>query len=282
VAQGAASREPEESARLFQLVDEVRALDLADAAVRKAIDTTLACLARSLNTMLDGDQMTLREALPAAVRDQFVSADGHYLVMLHPKDDVWEYEPMRMFIEDVRAVDPNVTGTPITHLMSLGEMLRAFIIMSVLALAAIIVLLAIDFHSARDVILALAPLIVGLIWTVEVMGLFGLSFNLANFFAAPMLIGLGVDSAVHILHRYHEGGDRLNMGHTRRAVILTALTTIIGFGALVIAHHRGLRSLGLVMAIGSTACMLSSIIVLPALLAWREQRRKAAEDSAHA
>ena len=278
MAQAAAARSPVEAQRLQALVEELRQIDPVDTATRQAIDNTLSAIARTLRIMLEGDAAPLRDALPQAVRDQFISADGRLLVMLHPKQNVWEYEPMKAFIADLRAVDAGVTGVPVTHFESLGEMRRAFMVMSMLSLLAIIVLLSIDFRSLRDVLLALAPLLVGLVWTVAAMGLLGLSFNLANFFAAPMLIGLGVDSAVHILHRYHEGGDRFNrlhLGHTRRAVILTALTTIIGFGALVIARHRGLQSLGLVMAIGSTACMLSSIIVLPALLAWRERTRTA-------
>jgi hopanoid biosynthesis associated RND transporter like protein HpnN len=271
IAQAAAMQSPDEAQSLAQLVSDLRVIDLNDPRRRESITATLHAIVNNLKVILDGNALPLREALPAAVRDQFLSRDGRYLVMLHPRDDVWEYQPMREFIADLRDVDANVTGVPITHFESLGEMRRAFIIMSLLALGAIIVLLAIDFRSLADVALALAPLIIGMIWTVEIMGLLGVSFNLANFFAAPMLIGLGVDAAVHILHRYHEGGERLKLGHTRRAVILTSLTTIIGFGALVIAHHRGLRSLGLVMAIGSTACMLASIIVLPALLAWRER-----------
>lgn len=278
IAQGAETRAPEEATQMNSLVRELQSVDLNDSATRQAMNATLGAIAKSLSAILEGDQLPLREALPAAARDQFLSKGGKYLVMMHPKDNVWEYEPMQAFVADLRAVDANVTGVPITHFESLGEMLRAFIIMSILALLAIIVLLALDFRDWRNVLLALTPLVVGLVWTVEAMGLLGLSFNLANFFAVPMLIGLGVDSAVHILHRYHEMGgdegrfDRLRLGHTRRAVILTALTTIIGFGALVIAHHRGLRSLGLIMAIGSTACMLSSIIILPALLAWRERK----------
>jgi hopanoid biosynthesis associated RND transporter like protein HpnN len=275
IAQAAAAQSPDEARSFAQLTADLKSINLNDPATNESITAMLQTIAKNLNIILDGNVLPVREALPAALRDQFLSRDGRYLVMLHPRDDVWEYQPMQEFIADLRAVDPNITGVPITHFESLGEMRRAFIIMSLLALGAIIVLLAIDFRSLVDVALALAPLIIGMIWTVEIMGLLGVSFNLANFFAAPMLIGLGVDAAVHILHRFHEGGheggDRLTLGHTRRAVILTSLTTIIGFGALIIAHHRGLRSLGLVMAIGSTACMLASIIVLPALLAWRER-----------
>jgi predicted RND superfamily exporter protein len=112
------------------------------------------------------------------------------------------------------------------------------------------------------------------LWTTEAMGLLNISFNLANFFSVPILIGLSVNGSVYVLHRYREGGPtRFNLGATRRAVILTALNTLIGFGALMAARHRGLRSLGEVMAIGSTACLIASVIVLPAILAWLESLR---------
>jgi uncharacterized protein len=277
IAQAALARAPDETGALRALHDRLQSMDVNHPATRAGLDATLRAIAHSLRLMLEGDRLPLREALPDAARDQFISASGRLLVMLHPKGDVWDYPSMRAFVADLRAVDANVTGVPITHFESLGEMRRAFITMSLLALIAIVGLLAIDFRDVRDVLLALAPLVVGIIWTIGLMRLLGVSFNLANFFAVPMLIGLGVDSAVHILHRYHEGtggAERLHFGRTRRAVILTALTTIIGFGALIIAHHRGLQSLGLVMAIGSTACMLASIVILPALLALRETRRE--------
>ena len=95
----------------------------------------------------------------------------------------------------------------------------------------------------------------------------GVSLNLANFFAIPILMGIGVDSSIHMLHRAREeGNDAMDFGSTRRAVILTALTTTIGFGMLFFASHRGLQSLGIVMAVGSLSCLLAAIVLLPALL----------------
>jgi predicted RND superfamily exporter protein len=117
------------------------------------------------------------------------------------------------------------------------------------------------------------PLSIGLLWTFGLMGLLDVPFNLANFFSVPIILGLGVAGSVQILHRYHEGGPtRLSLGATRRAVVLSSLTTIVGFGALLIAHHRGLRSLGLAMTLGMTACMLASLVILPAMLALLERR----------
>ena len=196
--------------------------------------------------------------------------------MLHPRENVWEYESMRQFIQQMREVDPNVTGAPIAHFESLGEMEDAFLRMAVLSVVAIALILWLDFRKIKYVLLALAPTLLGLVWTVQIMAALDISFNLANFFSVPILIGLSVDGSVHVLHRYHEGGPRrLDLGATRLAVVVTALTTIIGFGCLMIAHHRGLRSLGQVMAMGSTACLLGSIIVLPAILALLERWRPA-------
>lgn len=279
---GALRRAPAEARELARLGMELKTLIAQleqNPSIRFAIDQTVHGIGQSLRLLLEGDQLDLRSALPDALRQQSISPSGRYLIMLHPKDDVWEYEPMSRFIREMREVDPNVTGAPITHFESLDEMLRSFVIMSILALLAIICIVGLDFRRISDVALAILPLLLGLAWTVELMGLLGVSFNLANFFSVPILIGLGVDSSVHILHRYHEGGPtRFSLGATRRAVILSSLTTIIGFGSLIIAHHRGLRSLGIVMAVGSTACMLASVIVLPALLAWLESRKSGRKD----
>ena len=98
------------------------------------------------------------------------------------------------------------------------------------------------------------------------MGLLQIPFNLANFFAIPIMIGLAVDSCIHVTHRAVDGGLQVGFGSTRRAVIVTALTTTIGFGMLMFAQHRGLRSLGQLMALASLCCLASSVWLLPAML----------------
>jgi predicted RND superfamily exporter protein len=99
------------------------------------------------------------------------------------------------------------------------------------------------------------------------LGPLGLSLNLANFFAVPMLLGLGIDSAIHVLHRWKR--DPEGLPATLTATAFTGVTTAIGFGALVLADHRGLASLGWAMLIGSISCVVVAVVVLPALLRWR-------------
>jgi hopanoid biosynthesis associated RND transporter like protein HpnN len=285
IARGAEREAPEEAAGLHALVDDLRTLAREletdsrkgdvnrPGGARDRIDRHIQTIAGSLRTMLEGDQMTLHEAMPDGLRQRFVSPGGKLLVMLHPREDVWEFEPMRQFISDLRGVDPNVTGVPITHFESLVEMRQAFVRMAWLALICVALLVWLDFRSFKDLVLAMIPLSVGMLWTFGLMGLFHISFNLANFFSVPIILGLGIAGSLQILHRYHEGGEsRLHLGATRKAVVLTSLTTIIGFGALMIAQHRGLRSLGLAMFIGISSCMAASLIILPATLAFMEHR----------
>ena len=254
------------AARLTSEPDKARAL----------AESNLAEFGASLDQMLRGDRLSLRDALPDAVREQFVAPSGRLAVLMHPREDVWDYDKMGEFVAAMRRVDPEVTGVPITHYESIGEMGAAFVRMSLLALALIVTVLLLDFRSIRDAAVCLLPLAVGMAWTIEALALLGVSFNLANFFAAPILLGLSVDSGVHILHRFKEGaGSRTHLGATRRAVVVTSLTTMIGFGALVIAHHKGLRSLGIAMGVGTGACLIAAIIVLPAAVALLERNGRA-------
>jgi predicted RND superfamily exporter protein len=211
-----------------------------------------------------GAALPLRAALPEAIAPRLVSPNGAFLVRFIPREDAWEEEPLARFVEAVRAVDPRVTGVPITQLESIRDMRQAFIDSSIWALVAVTVIAAISFRAVWPALLATATVVAGVAMTLALLPLFGSHLNLANFFAVPMLIGLGIDSAIHIIHRSRS--DPSNAGPTLRAVAFTALTTAIGFGALVFAEHRGMQSLGLAMAVGSLACMYAACVVLPLFL----------------
>jgi predicted RND superfamily exporter protein len=281
---------PEEAKRLRQISADLKALARelertsgesasTQPSIRQRIERNIRAIGASLNMILEGDLMSLRQALPDGLRQQFMSPDhdhrpGRFAVMLHPRENVWEFKAMGRFIADMRAVEPHVTGTPITQYESLRDMRQSFGLMSMLAVLVIAAIVTMDFRNLRDILLVLLPMGVGALWTAEAMGLLGISFNLANFFSVPILIGLSVNGSVYVLQRYREGGPtRFTLGATRRAVILTALNTIIGFGCLSFARHHGLRSLGLVMTIGMIACLIATVIILPAMLKWLEERR---------
>ena len=108
---------------------------------------------------------------------------------------------------------------------------------------------------------------VGTLWLGGLMGWAGVPLNLANIMTLPLVIGIGVTNGIHILNRYaEEGTPGILSRSTGKAVLVSGLTAIAGFGSLVLAEHRGIRSLGIIMATGIATCMIAGLTILPALL----------------
>ncbi|CCO22182.1 MMPL family transporter [Maridesulfovibrio hydrothermalis] len=205
--------------------------------------------------------------LPEHLRSLYVGKDGSFMVKISPVGNVWDFDKLTGFVADLRKVDPEVTGVPVVVLESSLLMKDTFLEAAGLTIGLVSLILFLTSFSISYVLLTLIPLIAGIFWLLEVMGLTGLSFNLANFFAIPVLIAIGVDGGVHFLARWKElaEGERLYDTSTPVAVGLSFCTTMIGFGGLLLAHHRGLASLGGIMVIGSATCLVGCMIILPAV-----------------
>jgi len=242
------------------------ALETNQIAAISQADQSIALAGFAAQQLQIGAAFSLRDSLPPAVRDSFMSANNQFAILLHPQEDIWEPGAMAPFVAAMRTVDPRVTGAPVTVFESMQLMRASFLWQGIIASAFVLALLYLDFRSVKLTAIAFLSLLAGLGWTVGIMGLLKIPFTLANFFAIPIMIGLGIDSAIHITHRVLEGGLTHGFGSTRRAVIVTAITTTIGFGTLLFAQHRGLRGLGEVMTIASLCCLVSSVWLLPAML----------------
>jgi predicted RND superfamily exporter protein len=207
------------------------------------------------------------EDLPQAFRDQFVGVTGKYLLQVFPKNDVWQRDNQEKFIADLRTVDSNVTGTPV-QLYEFEELLKnSYIQAAWYSLAAITLLVLFHFRSIGSVILSLLPVGIGTLWLVGLMGRFGIPFNVANIMTLPLVVGIGVTNGVQILNRFaEERTPSILARSTGKAVLVSGLTAIAGFGSLIIAKDRGIYSLGCVMATGIATCMIAGLTLLPALL----------------
>ena len=207
--------------------------------------------------------------LPRELRQRFFTRSGDMLAFLHPTGGVFDPEELAEFVAASRRVDAEATGFPLVfHKMSkriTGGFYRAVILGAIL----VSLILLIDFRSLRDTALALVPLGMGVIWMMGAMRLFEIPFNFANLVAVPLIIGVGIDNGVHVIHRVRlEGRQGMNvvLRHTGRAILIASLTTMIGFGSLALASHRGMASLGAVLLLGVGSCLVTSTVVLPNLL----------------
>ncbi|HUA37758.1 MAG TPA: MMPL family transporter [Candidatus Sulfopaludibacter sp.] len=220
----------------------------------------------SLKTQNDTAPLQVDD-LPSALRDQFVGVTGKFLLQVYPKHDVWQRENQEKFVADLRTVDENATGTPV-QLYEYETLLKnSYVQAAWYSLAAIVVLVFFHFRSLGAVILALLPVGIGSFWLTGLMGWFGVSFNLANIMTMPLLIGIGVTNGIHVLNRFaEERTPSILARSTGKAVLVSGLTAIAGFGSLILAKHYGMYSLGCVMATGITTCMIAGLTFLPALI----------------
>jgi hopanoid biosynthesis associated RND transporter like protein HpnN len=243
---------------------------LADYQARLAAD--FAQQWRRLQVATRPAPLTLGD-LPEEMRRRFIGKSGRLLLQVYSRHDPWDYPSQARFVEELRTVDPDVTGQPVVGYEStllIGSSFRLGLVYAFVLVAGIAALM---IRRMRETALALAPLILGTVWTVGIMQLAGLKFNLVNVWALPLIIGSAAEYGVYIVLRSlespeHGGGSQLARS-TVMAVLFNGLTTITGFGSLLVAHHRGVWSLGLLLVIGSVMTLAASLVVLPTLLRLR-------------
>jgi hypothetical protein len=205
--------------------------------------------------------------LPSDLRRQFVGRDGSYLLRVYPRHDPWELTTQAAFVADLRRVDPDAIGDPVEGHEVISEMVKGYQQVGIYALVGVALLILLNLRDLRYFVLAKIPLLVGAVWTVGLMQLFRLKFNLANLIIVPLIVAPGVENGLLIVHRYREEAESAVLPRSLgKGVALSCLTTMIGFGSLMIAHHRGAFSIGLLVTLGVGSVLVVSLTVLPALL----------------
>jgi len=215
------------------------------------------------------------EELPDGFKKRFVSKDGRVSILVYPGINIWEREAMKTFLAEMRRIDPKVTGNAVHMFESSRLMIDGYLRGGVYAFIAIFIYLWISLNSVKTAGLVLVPTVAGGVYTLGLMELIGVQFNLANLVILPLIIGIGVVDGVHIVHRYREtpeDGTNVIAKSTGLSVVMTSLTTIVGFGSLMVADHQGVYSLGLLLSLGVGSCLLTSVTLLPALMKWFHAR----------
>jgi len=247
----------------------------------------------SLSRALLEDKLFLPTSLQDKELDRllkiFVIRQGNAyktVTYISPNTDLWSRSDTSRFREMIiRKLDES--GVKRSRYLLTGPNLltgdlKALIIKNLksslwLASLCIIVVLLIYYRSLKLVLFSITPILIGLASLVGIMPVLGLDFNFINLIVIPMIVGIGIDDGIHFTNTYCKS-DHINMSEgmfqTGRAVILTSLTTLVGFGSIALSHYPGLRSMGYVAVIGISACMFASIIVLPAIFSMMNNKNK--------
>jgi hopanoid biosynthesis associated RND transporter like protein HpnN len=272
------------SGGLRALHDHIDGMDRAMAAHR------LQAYEETLTRDLADDLHRLREVstpspitvadLPPSFRERYLGKTGKWLLRVFAKDCLWDHGPLQHFVDRIRAVDPEATGKPFGTLEGLRGMKEGFQWAGTYALLAIVIIFLADFRDVRHTVWALAPLAMGVIMSLGIMGLCGLPLNPANMIAFPLILGVGAVYGVHVVHDYlvQRTAARYTLSFIiGRAILVMALTNMISFGTLMTSGHRGLAGLGFILTLGVSCCMLTALVFLPAMLRLVSTPRPAAD-----
>ncbi|MGZ8928721.1 MAG: MMPL family transporter [Methylobacter sp.] len=205
--------------------------------------------------------------LPLEIKSHWISATGLYRVLITPEKDQNKPENLKEFVTQVQTVDNSVSGLPIINQAGGDAIVKAFINAFSGAFIAIVVLLLLMYRSVRKTLLVIMPLLLAALLTGATNVLLDNPFNFANIIALPLLLGMGIDSSILIMHRHHSSSSEdqnLLQSSTTRGIIFSSITTLCSFSSLAFTAHQGMASMGLVLAIGLTFTVMCSLIVLPA------------------
>lgn len=206
------------------------------------------------------------EEVPETLRVRSVGTSGVIMLRVFPAQNIWSAHQLNAFEEQLRQVDPEVSGDPLLMLRFQELVDRTHNSTVWITLGAVLLVMQLYLRNLKAVALTFLPTGLGVLWMVGVMGALDIPFNPANFVALPMLVGVGSVFGIHVVHRIREEGTpRILASSTGPAVLLSALTTMAGFGSLMTASHQGINSLGFVIATGMAANLLASLVLLPCI-----------------
>ncbi len=230
---------------------------------------------RDLQQLVQAEPVRL-EDLPRALTSRMLAGDGRARIEVLPRDDLSDSKALERFVEEVRTIAPQAGGLAV-YVVEWGEVTWTAMLAAlgggVVLMAIFLVLL---WGSVWDTLLAFFPLALAAVLTCAALVMLGQPFNFANVIVLPMLIGMSIDSGVHLVHRHRTNPEEADVlaTSTARAVFYSALTTMLSFGSLGLAPHRGIAAIGQLLTVGVGLVLISYVVVLPAVLEWDDRRRR--------
>lgn len=262
---------PEDSHGIIALKEFVKELNSSDAykyleALQKNIGQQQELIK---STGFENLQPVTINHLPKELTLNYMGKTGKFLVEVLPNGDIWDDKTLKTFNNDIYDITETLpVGMPVIMNEIVGMVKKDVVKISSIAFIIIFLLLLITFRSIKVTFITLLPVILTLYFMLGFARLLRIEINIISLMAFPLIIGIGIDSGVHIIHRLKEdkNPDITNsLVNTGKAVIMTTLTTLIGFGSFMFANHPGLSSMGKTVVLGMSICLLLSLTLLPSL-----------------
>ncbi len=216
--------------------------------------------------------------LPLQVRAGFETSEpGVYLQYIFPAGNLWEKEPAAAMEKVLQAVAPDAVSLSGISYRLMDIMFTQGMRMGVVAFLVVLISLRVALRKWHLAFMAAVPLLMGGMLTAGTMSLLGERINFYNLIGIPILLGIGIDDGVHLINAYRlkESPDPvMAVREVGPAVLLTSLTSMVGFGCLSFYQHPGLATLGIFLFVGVGWCLVSTLVLLPVLIQWFQNWEK--------
>jgi hypothetical protein len=226
------------------------------------------------------------EGLPEELKSKLRERDGRIGLLIGVRPnlhlDEWNGKDLIRFANAIRRLplpDGEIVTSSGTHVVY-ADILAAIrndgpLVVAVAALGLIFMVVLTVGRNIRAVAVLVATAL-GSLLLVAVCALFGVRVTFLDFVALPITLGIGVDYAINVAHRHHHG-DELDPVETLRfsgaAVFTCSLTTIIGYGSLLVSENLAIRGFGAASLIGEVCCVLTALVLVPAIVSLRHPAR---------
>ena len=256
--------------------DPQASLDALEAALTGSLPERL----RLLRAALQAERVALPD-LPADLVERMIATDGRARIEIFPEGDLNDQPALERYVTSVQSIAPDAFGEGLVILETGRAVVRSLRQALATAAVTIALLLLLLWRSVADAALVALPLALASIFTAAFSVPLGVSFNFANVIVIPLLLGMGVDTGIHLVHRCRtDAPPDGNLLHTStaRAVLLSAATTMASFGTLGFSSHLGMSSLGRLLVLGIALILVCNLVLLPALVRITEARKVTAVD----
>lgn len=222
----------------------------------------------SLKLSLEAEEFAKND-LPEHIKDMWISKNGGIRLEIIPAQDLNNEENLKTFLQEVHNITPDITGFPVKMTGGGQAVVSSFQEAFTLSFICIACFLLIMMPSFKEGVLALLPLIISALFTGAIISIIDLPLNFANIIGLPLILGIGVDNGIHIVHRFAIAQKEFSMPFsitTNRGVIFSGLTTVCSFGNLAVSPHSGMAGMGVLLTVGVGVTLIVTIMILPALL----------------
>ncbi|NQT23899.1 MMPL family transporter, partial [candidate division KSB1 bacterium] len=215
--------------------------------------------------------------LPTWILDRYANKNhDQFLITVYPSGSIYDGEFLNRFTADVERISEKGTGLGPLMVAMLDIFGRDGRRAIMLTMVIVLILLMIDFKQPRIALMAFVPLLMGFFWMLGLMYLTEIPLNMMTVMGLPLIIGIGIDDGVHIIHRWvaeGKGQIRTVFASTGKAIFLTSLTTMFAFGSLMGSAFRAYGQFGASLLLGVLACFLTTTLILPGLIGWVERKK---------